>query len=192
MDDAHSFGVFGEDGSGIESHFGLRGKIDIVTGSLSKALGAQGGFICASQAIVDYLEHFSREFVYTTTLPTAICAGVLEGIRIMKESGNLDRKKLWDNTRQLQKGLREIGMPIGSTQSPIVPIYIGDEKIATEMAHKLMHVGVFVNVAARPAVKRNEARLRLSVNAHHTEEQIDYAIKSIRTVSDGMGLKFNE
>lgn len=192
VDDAHSFGVFGENGSGIESHFGLRGKIDIVTGSLSKALGCFGGFVCASQAVTKFLDHLGREFVYTTTLPATICAGALEGIRIFSTEGDVQRRKLWENVAYLREGFLERGFPIGPTTTPIIPIIFGHETVTQQFAQELYKRGVFVNSVTRPAVKRDQARIRLGIRTEHTRAQLEYALQQCQVVAHSMGLHFDQ
>lgn len=172
LDDAHSFGVFGERGAGIESHFGLLGKIDIVTGSLSKTLGGFGGYVCTTRAVVDYLDHLGREFVYTTSLPAAICGGLLEGLKIMTEESDVPREKLWRNARLLKQLLIDNEFPVAPTDSPIVPVIFGHETISQRFAHDLAAMDIDVNAVTRPAVRRNESRLRITVRSDHEEGQI--------------------
>src|SRR6185437_2167692 len=150
VDDAHSFGVFGDDGSGVESHFGLRGEIDIVTGSLSKALGAFGGFVCAKKSVIEFLDHLGREFVYTTTLPSAVCAGVIEGLKIVRYESAASRKKLWDNVHFFKKHLSEAGFPLGQTESPIIPVIFGHETLTQRFARALYDEQIHVNAVTRP------------------------------------------
>jgi len=190
VDDAHSFGIFGKDGSGIETHFGLKGKIDIVTGSLSKALGGFGGYVCAPKAITEYLDHLGREFVYTTTLPEVICAGLSEGIRILKEDSSLSRKKLWENTKYMYECLNRFGFPIGPTESPIIPLIFGHETTTQRFAQEVYKRGVFVNSVTRPAVRRDEARVRIGVRSTHTREQIDFAINQFVAVAKELKMSF--
>lgn len=191
VDDAHSFGVYGEDGGGIESHFGLHGKIDIVTGSLGKAIGAFGGFVCASKAVVDYLNDLGREFVFTTTLPPAVCAGALEAVRIIRQEGVRLRNQLSANAQRLRDGLHQYGFPIGMTESHIIPIIWGNETKTHRFAHAMAEQGILVNAVVRPAVRRNEARIRLGVRADQTFEHIDEAIQKMVKIRATMGLSSN-
>lgn len=191
LDDAHSFGVYGEEGSGIESHFGLRGQVDIVTGSLGKTLGAFGGYVCASHSAIQYLEHLGREFVYTTTLPATICAGALEGVRIIREEADDRRACLWKNIRQLKEGLRSAGFEIGQPESPVIPVILKHETLAHRFGLELYNRGIFVNTVTRPAVKRNEARLRFSVRNDHTAAQLDCTLETMKEIASNLKLPLN-
>jgi glycine C-acetyltransferase len=179
LDDAHSFGIFGEKGAGIESHFGLLGKIDIVTGSLSKTLGGFGGYVCTSRAVVDFLDHLGREFVYTTTLPAAICGGLLEGLRIIRDESEDARTQLWKNSRLLKTLLADEKFPVAPTESPIIPVVFGHETITQRFAHDLSLKHINVNAVTRPAVRRNESRLRITVRSDHTEDQIRMLVRAM-------------
>lgn len=188
VDDAHSFGIFGEKGAGIEDHFGLAGKIDIVTGSLSKTLGGFGGYVCAPKAVTDFLDHLGREFVYTTTLPAAICAGLLEGIRIMQEESDGARGNLWINSRYLKESLLRNDFPVGPTESPIVPVIFGHEDVSQRYAQELYAMGIDINSVTRPAVRRDESRLRITVRSDHSLEQLDHLVQSMCAVRENINI----
>ncbi len=165
VDEAHATGVLGSNGRGGGEHFGVEGQIEVSMGTLSKALGCVGGFICGSQKLKDLLVNRARSLIYSTGLPPAICAAATTAIRLLREETEL-REKLWKNLRLLEKCLKQ------KMQSPIIPILIGDEQRCMEVAGRLRKRGVMVPAVRYPTVGRGKARLRVSINAMHTEEDI--------------------
>lgn len=192
LDDAHSLGIFGENGRGIDSHFGLAGQFEIVTGSLSKTLGGFGGYVCASKAVVDYLDHLGREFVYTTTLPTAICSGLIKALDIILNECDERRNILWRNTQLMKKLLIENRFPVGPTESPIIPVIFKHESVAQQFAYELYKRGIDINSVTRPAVRRNEARLRITLRSDHTLENINETIEAMCAVRQTMISQSND
>lgn len=180
VDDAHGDFVFGKNGSGTPSELKVNNLVDIHISSLSKALGCFGGYVACNEMVRDYLINRSRQFIFTSALPTHLCNSALYAISIAKK-GILQRR-LFNNVRFLQNGLRKIGYDIGNSCSQIIPIYIGSENLAVKFADKLLQKGIFVHPMRFPTVKMGCAILRLSLSASHTKEQLVYTLKELKSI----------
>jgi glycine C-acetyltransferase len=180
VDDAHGDFVFGKNGSGTPSELKVSNLIDIHISSLSKALGCFGGYVACNEMIRDYLINRSRQFIFTSALPTHLCNSALNAITIAKK-GILQRK-LFKNVNFLQNGLKKIGYDIGNSCSQIIPIHIGSENLAVKFANKLLQKGIFVHPMRFPTVKKGHALLRLSLSASHTKEQLIYTLEEIENI----------
>jgi 8-amino-7-oxononanoate synthase len=177
LDDGHGFGLLGPTGAGTAEHFGLKGQIDIYLGLFSKALGSPGGFIGCERHLADYLLHMSRGIIFTTALPPAMAAGALASLRIIRTDSAL-RERLWSNVAKMKCGLENLGYhPVGG-QSPILSIQVGHEHVAYEMTKQLENSGIHVNTFVRPAVKRGEALIRLTMSAAHSSEDIERGLSA--------------
>jgi 8-amino-7-oxononanoate synthase len=186
VDDAHGFGFIGPNGAGTSEHFGLSGKIDLEMGTMSGALGGIGGFLACSKTVSDYLRRFSRGFLYTTSLPPAVIAGLLEALRIIKTDASL-RTRLWSNVKKLKDGLRNLGYSISQTESAIISILIGNEQATFESVQILEDHGIYVSPFVRPAVKRGEARIRLTLNAVHSDEDLSKTVETFSALKPVFG-----
>lgn len=180
VDDAHGDFVFGKNGSGTPSELKVNNLVDIHISSLSKALGCFGGYVACNEMVRDYLINRSRQFIFTSALPTHLCNSALYAISIAKR-GILQRR-LFNNVRFLQNGLRKIGYDIGNSCSQIIPIHIGSENLAVKFADKLLLKGIFVHPMRFPTVKMGCAVLRLSLSASHTKEQLIYTLKELKNI----------
>lgn len=180
VDDAHGDFVFGKNGSGTPSELKVNNLVDIHISSLSKALGCFGGYVACNEMVRDYLINRSRQFIFTSALPTHLCNSALYAISIAKK-GILQRR-LFNNVRFLQNGLRKIGYDIGNSCSQIIPIHIGSENLAMKFADKLLQKGIFVHPMRFPTVKMGCAVLRLSLSASHTKEQLIYTLKELKNI----------
>ncbi len=180
VDDAHGDFVFGKNGSGTPSELKVNNLVDIHISSLSKALGCFGGYVACNEMVRDYLINRSRQFIFTSALPTHLCNSALYAISIAKK-GILQRR-LFNNIRFLQNGLRTIGYDIGNSSSQIIPIHIGSENLAVKFADKLLQKGIFVHPMRFPTVKMGCAVLRLSLSASHTKEQLIYTLKELKNI----------
>ncbi|MGB5090923.1 MAG: aminotransferase class I/II-fold pyridoxal phosphate-dependent enzyme [Nitrososphaeraceae archaeon] len=180
VDDAHGDFVFGKNGSGTPSELKVNNLVDIHISSLSKALGCFGGYVACNEMVRDYLINRSRQFIFTSALPTHLCNSALYAISIAKK-GILQRR-LFNNIRFLQNGLRKIGYDIGNSCSQIIPIHIGSENLAVKFADKLLQKGIFVYPMRFPTVKMGCAVLRLSLSASHTKEQLVYTLKELKNI----------
>jgi 8-amino-7-oxononanoate synthase len=181
VDDAHSIGVLGPKGDGTAAHFGLTDQVDLIMGTFSKSLASIGGFIASDSSVIDYLKHNSRALIFSASPAPAAVASARQALRILiREPERVAR--LWDNTRRLWKNLQDIGVDIGASQSPIVPILIGDDLNVFRITRMLQDRGLFVNPVVSPAVPPGGALVRLSVMSTHTFEQIDRAVGMIDEV----------
>jgi 7-keto-8-aminopelargonate synthetase-like enzyme len=177
VDDAHSIGVLGPNGDGTAAHFGLGDEVDIIAGTFSKSLASIGGFVAAPESVIHYLRHHCRPLMFTASLPPANTAGVLAALEVLQQEPER-REQLWANTRRLQEGFRSLGFEIGPTETPIVPVLVGAMEKTFLMWRKLFDAGVFTNPVAPPAVAPTQCRLRTSLMATHTFDQIDYALEA--------------
>jgi 7-keto-8-aminopelargonate synthetase-like enzyme len=187
VDDAHSLGVLGPRGDGTAAHFGMTDEVDIIAGTFSKSLASIGGFVAGSANVVNYLRHHSRPLIFTASLPPANTAGVLAALEVIKTDTER-RDRLWANTRRLHEGFRQLGFDIGPTETPIVPVLIGPLDRTFIMWRKLYDAGVFTNPVAPPAVPPSQCRLRTSLMATHTFEQIDFALDAFASIGRELGV----
>ena len=181
IDEAHATGVLGDNGRGATEHFHLEGKIDVIMGTLGKALGAVGGYIAGDRALIGFLARTARSFLLTTSLPAPCVAAALVALRIMRGDPEL-RKRLWGNTNFYRGALRELGFDTMESKTPIVPILVGDDNTARRFQERLYEDGVYVAMIGEPYVPRGTARLRTIVSAVHTEEDLREAIETLESV----------
>jgi 8-amino-7-oxononanoate synthase len=178
VDDAHSLGVIGKQGTGTASHFGLTNKVDLIMGTFSKSLASLGGFIAADNSIINYLKHNSRSLIFSASMTPASVASVMAALDIM-ESEPERIKHLWDLTYHAQKAFKDAGFDTGKTESPIIPLFIRDDIKALEATKMLLEEGVFVNPVVSPAVPKEDCLIRFSLMATHTFDQVDIAVDKI-------------
>ncbi len=186
VDDAHSVGVLGPRGDGTAAHFGMVDEVDVIVGTFSKSLASIGGFVAGSENVIHYLKHHSRPLIFTASLPPANTAGVLAALDIMIAEPER-RRSLWENTRRFQAGCRSLGFDIGPTQTPIIPILIGTLEHTFMFWRKLYDAGVFTNPVVPPAVPPDQCRLRASLMATHTPDQIDFVLDTFGRLGKVMG-----
>jgi len=192
VDDAHASGVLGRNGRGSVDHFGMHGRVDVQVGTLSKAIGALGGYVCGSRDLIDYLYHRARPFLFSTSHPPAVAATCIAAFDILEqEPERIER--LWNNTRYLQDELRRAGFNIGgintpATETPITPVIVGDGRAAMEYSRALFDEGVMGTGIAFPTVPEGKARIRLIVTSEHTKAQLDRALETLERVAKRMGL----
>ena len=182
VDEANATGVIGDEGRGSAEYFGLEGKIDIISGTFSKALGAVGGFVAGSREMITYLQVASRSYMFSTAPAMPVIAGVIEALNVIEDEPQL-REKLWNNIAYFKHGLVEAGFNIGDSETAIIPLIIGDDFKVKEMTHRLHNAGIFVNAVPYPAVPKKLTRVRLSLTAGHTIEQLDTALREIIRVA---------
>ena len=187
LDDAHAVGVLGPRGDGTAAHFGFTDEVDIIVGTFSKSLASIGGFAAGSESVIHFLKHNSRPLIFTAALPPANTAGVLAALGILQREPER-RECLCQNTRRLQNGLRAIGFDIGPTQTPIVPVLIGPLEKTFLFWRKLFDAGVFTNPVVPPAVPPSQCRLRTSLMATHTPQQIDQALETFARLGKELGV----
>jgi len=172
VDDAHAVGVLGEGGRGTAEHFHLEDEVDMIMGTYSKTLAAIGGFICASREVANYVRHFARSLIFSASLAPALVAAVSAALDVIQEEPEL-RERLWHNTHKMLKGFQELGFDTGTSETPVIPVIIGDQMKTFEMCGLLQEYGVFVNPTISPAVPPGRELLCISYMATHTEEQLD-------------------
>jgi 8-amino-7-oxononanoate synthase len=187
VDDAHSIGVLGENGRGTAEHFGVEDDVDMVMGTFSKSFASLGGFIAGTERVINYIKHFSRPLIFSASPPPAAVATCLAALDII-ESEPERRDRLWEITRRMNKEYKSLGFDIGKTQTPIIPIYIGDNMKTFQFWKMLSDEGVFANPAISPAVAPGSQLLRTSYTATHTDEQMDRVLEVFKKVGKKMGV----
>jgi len=187
VDDAHASGVFGQHGRGTIDHFHVHGRVDIQVGTLSKAMGALGGYVAGSRALIEFLYHRARPFLFSTSHPPAVAASCLAAVDILEQEPEIiDR--LWENTRFFKTGLVKLGFNTGLSESPITPVIAGEGSLAMKLSDRLFQAGVFAQGLAFPTVARDKARVRTIVTAAHTREQLQFALDAFAKVGRELGL----
>ncbi len=187
VDDAHASGVFGKNGRGTIDHFGMHGRVDVQVGTLSKAIGALGGYVAGTKTLIDFLYHRARPFLFSTSHPPSVAASCIAAIDVLIEEPQLiDR--LWENTRFFQQGLRQLGFNTGMSESPITPVIVGEGARAMKLSDRLFQEGVFAMGIAFPTVARDKARVRTIVTATHTREELQYALDVFAKVGRELGI----
>ena len=181
VDDAHATGVMGKHGRGTCEHFGLDHKdVDLVVGTCSKSFAAVGGFVVGDEDIIPYIQHMSRSMIFSAALPPASVAAISKAIDIIEEEPQRI-KKLWDNSAYLMKNFKRMGLNTGETQTPIIPVVIGDNEKTFTLWRMLYDKGLFTNPVVSPAVPPKRSLLRVVVTATHTREQLDRALDIFET-----------
>ena len=177
VDDAHATGVLGSNGRGTTDHFGLHGRVALNIGTLSKAVGVVGGYVCASQTVRDHLIHKARPFLFSSSHPPAVVAACIAAVDVLEQSTELIAR-LWQNTRHFKDGLRSLGFDIGRSETPITPVMCGEAPVAMQLSDLLLARGVFAQGIGFPTVPRGQARVRTIVTATHTTAQLDRALEA--------------
>lgn len=188
VDDSHAVGFMGDKGRGSVEYCGVEGRVDIITGTLGKALGgASGGYTSARKEIVDLLRQRSRPYLFSNTLAPAICAASLKTLELLSSSTAL-RDKVHENTAYFRQQLKELGFDICEGTHPIVPIMLYDAKVAAEFAERMLDKGVYVVGFSYPVVPMNKARIRTQISAGHSKEDLDFALNAFKEVKEEMNL----
>jgi len=192
VDDAHASGVLGRNGRGSVDHFGMHGKVDVQVGTLSKAIGCLGGYVCGTRDLIDYLYHRARPFLFSTSHPPAVAAACMAAFDILeREPERIER--LWANTRYFQGELKRAGFNVGgvttpASETPIKPIIIGDGRATMEFSRALFEEGVMGTGIAFPTVPEGKARIRLILTSEHTKAQLEQALEIIERVAKRLGI----
>ena len=187
VDDAHASGVFGRNGRGTVDHFGLHGRVDIQVGTLSKAIGALGGYVAGTRALIEFLYHRARPFLFSTSHPPSVAATCLAALDVLESDPGLI-ERLWENTRFFKGGLEALGFDTGGSDSPITPVIVGEAELAMRLSDRLFEAGVFAQGIGFPTVARGRARVRTIVTASHTTEELQFALDAFRTVGQELGI----
>ena len=192
VDDAHASGVLGQNGRGSVDHFGMHGRVDVQVGTLSKAIGALGGYVCGSRDLIDYLYHRARPFLFSTSHPPSVAATCIAAFDILQNEPERIQR-LWDNTHYFQGELHRLGFNIGgvttpSTQTPITPILVGEGRRAMDFSRALFEEGVMGTGIAFPTVPEGKARIRLILTSEHTKAHLDRALETLELVAKRQGI----
>ncbi|HET7853731.1 MAG TPA: aminotransferase class I/II-fold pyridoxal phosphate-dependent enzyme [Candidatus Methylomirabilis sp.] len=186
VDDAHATGVLGKGGRGTAEHFGLEEEVDIVMGTCSKAMASVGGFIASSHEVIHYVKHKARPMIFSASLPPACVATIGAALEVIEREPER-RAQLWKNSQRARDGLKEMGFDTGLSETPIVPVLLGDDLHAFRMGRALYEQGVFANVSVSPAVPEGRALIRTSYMATHTDAHIDRVLEAFRAVRRDLG-----
>jgi glycine C-acetyltransferase len=192
VDDAHSSGVLGRQGRGTIDHFGVHGRVDIQVGTLSKAIGALGGYVCGTKDFIEYLYHRARPFLFSTSHPPAVAATCIAAFDVLEQEPQW-MEQLWANARFFKKELGLLGFNIGgvntpASETPITPIILGDGRATMEFSKAIFEQGVMGTGIAFPTVPEGKARVRTIVTATHTESELTEALEVLGRVGKKMGL----
>ncbi|HVX30326.1 MAG TPA: glycine C-acetyltransferase [Nitrolancea sp.] len=187
IDDAHGSGVLGKNGRGTVNHFDLDGRVQIQIGTLSKAIGAVGGYVAGDEILRDYLIHMARPFLFSTSQPPGVVASCIAAIDVLEQEPEIvDR--LWENTRFFKQKLTDLGFNTGRSETPITPVIVGEAHQAMALSDKLFERGVFAQGIGYPTVAKGQARLRTMVSAAHTKEQLQQALDAIAEAGKELGI----
>ena len=176
VDDAHAIGVLGDNGRGTAEHFALEHSVDIVMGTFSKSFATMGGFIATDFQIIDYIKHHSRPLIFSASMAPATVATVLAALDVIEQEPER-REQLWRNTERWRNGLQELGFNTGHSETPVVPVILGEDRLTFQFWKALFDAGIFTNPAVRQAVAPGSSLLRTSVIATHTAEHLDHALE---------------
>ena len=192
VDDAHASGVLGKNGRGTIDHFGMHGRVDIQVGTLSKAIGALGGYVCGTRDLIEFLYHRGRPFLFSTSHPPSVAATCIAAFEVLEQEPERI-EKLWENTRYFKKELGNLGFDIGGrntprSETPITPIITGEGRLAMEFSRELFKEGVMATGIAFPTVPEGKARIRTIMSATHTREELDKALAVLGRVGKRLGI----
>ncbi|MGZ4836136.1 MAG: glycine C-acetyltransferase [Terriglobales bacterium] len=192
VDDAHSSGVLGKNGRGTIDHFGVHGRVDIQVGTLSKAIGALGGYVCGTRDLIEFLYHRGRPFLFSTSHPPSVAATCIAAFQVLEQEPERI-EKLWENTRYFKKELGTLGFDIGGrntpkSETPITPIITGEGRLAMEFSRELFKDGVMATGIAFPTVPEGKARIRTIMTATHTRQELDKALEVLARVGKRLGI----
>src|SRR5690606_16904430 len=187
VDDAHGEGVLGRGGRGIVDHFDLHGKVDIEVGTMSKAFGVVGGIVAGKQVIIDWLKQRGRPFLFSSAMTVPDVAACLEAVDMLETSDELV-KRLWSNAEFFKQEMRNLGFDIGHSQTPIVPVMLGEATLAQKFSKALFEAGVFAMAIGFPTVPQGKARIRVMNTAAHTQDDLEQALAAFESVGKSLGV----
>ena len=187
IDDAHSSGVLGRNGRGTVDHFNLHGRVDIQVGTLSKAIGVLGGYVCGSRDLIEFLYQRARPFLFSTSHPPSVAASCIAAFDILENEPERI-EQLWENTRYFKSALNSAGFNTGSSETPITPVIVGEAKTAHAFSQALFENGLLATGIGFPTVPEGKARIRTIVTATHTREMLDRALEILTRVAKKMSI----
>jgi 8-amino-7-oxononanoate synthase len=187
IDDAHALGVIGEHGAGTARHFGMDDDVDFIMATFSKSLASVGGVVAGPAWAIEYLRHNARSLIFTASAPPAAVAGALAALEVMIDEPER-RERLWENTSRMSEGLRSLGFDLGRTETPIIPVHLGPALRALEVWKDLFDEGVFAHAVQPPAVPANACRVRVSMTAEHSDDQVTRVLEAFGKVAKKLHL----
>ena len=187
VDDAHASGVLGPFGNGTAAHFGVTDDVDLIMGTFSKSFASLGGFIAGDELLIDYVKHNSRPFIFSAAMAPPSVGACLGALDVM-ESEPQHRERLWEIVRTMQAGYRDLGFDTGTSETPVIPIILGDEMLVFAFWKRLLDEGIFVNPVRPPAVPAGRALLRTSYMATHTDAQMEYVLETFARIGRELGV----
>ncbi len=187
VDDAHASGVLGRNGRGTVDHFNVHGRVHVQVGTLSKAIGVLGGYVCGSRDLIQFLYHRARPFLFSTSHPPAVAASCLAAFDVLEQEPERIQN-LWDNTKYFKQGLASAGFNTGMSETPITPVIVGEAKTAHQLSAALFDEGVLATGIGFPTVPEGKARVRTIVTATHTRQELDRALEVFTRVGKRMGI----
>jgi 8-amino-7-oxononanoate synthase len=187
VDDAHSIGVLGPNGEGTAAHFGLEGEVDLVMGTFSKSFGALGGFVAGAYEVIDYIKHIARSMIFTASLPPSVVASTRAALRIIKSEPER-RHRLIEIGNYMRREFQRLGFNTSTSETPVIPIVIGDNLKTFTFWKMLFEAGVYTNAVISPAVPSNSSRLRTSYIATHTQEQLDFVLDKFSQIGKQLAI----
>lgn len=187
VDEAHALGVLGETGRGTGEHFGLESDVDVIMATASKSLASIGGFIASREEVIHFVKHCARSLIFTASLPPASVAAIDAALDILQKEPER-RMQLWKNTRKMKEGFKSLGFDTGTSESPIIPILVGEDMKAFQMWRMLFDEGIFASPVVSPAVPEGRALMRTSYMATHTDEQLDLVLDIFEKVGKKLGI----
>lgn len=187
VDDAHAFGVLGPTGAGTAEHFGLGDEVDLIMTTFSKSLASIGGMVAGPEAVIHYLKHNARTLIFSASMPPAAVATVLAALEILREEPERIQR-LWHNTHRMREGLQSLGYDTAGSETPIIPVVIGEMEPMLAFWKELFDQGIFANPVAPPAVPDNSCRLRISLMATHSHEQVDFVLDAFARIGRHMAV----
>jgi 7-keto-8-aminopelargonate synthetase-like enzyme len=187
VDDAHGIGVMGEHGRGTAEHFGVEDETDLVMGTFSKSLATVGGFVAGDRQVIDYIKHNARSLIFSAAPPPASVASVIKALEIIEREPER-RQRLWEHTEYMMREFSTMGFDTGDSESPVIPLVVGEDMAAFKMTIRLQEEGVFANPVISPAVPEGRAMMRTSYMATHTRDHLDRALEAFHKVGREMGV----
>jgi 8-amino-7-oxononanoate synthase len=187
VDDAHASGVLGPNGEGTSAHFGVTDQVDLIMGTFSKSFASLGGFIAGDELVIDYIKHNSRPFIFSAAMAPPSVGACLGALDVM-ETEPQHRERLWEVARTMQAGYRDLGFDTGTSETPVIPVILGDEMLVFAFWKRLLEEGIFVNPVRPPAVPAGRALLRTSYMATHTDEQMDFVLETFAKIGRELGV----
>lgn len=187
VDDAHGIGVMGKNGRGTAEHFGVEDDIDIIMGTFSKSFASLGGFVAGKTKVISYIKHFARSLIFSASITPASVATVLASLKII-ETEPERRERLWEITKKMKSGFQAMGYDTGQTETPIIPVIIGDDELAFMIWKLLREDGIFTNPVIYPAVPKGQSLIRTSYSANHSDEELDAVLASFEKCGRKVGI----